>query len=98
MAYLYKNSRGEERNRHSYSAGTVYDQCPYKYYLQKVLGWRTKDNRASFLFGRALEESIQFYHDSNGDDAVKDFKRRWNLHEEAKLQYTETEKDWENLF
>ncbi len=98
MAFLYTNAKGHEHRKHSYSAGNVYDQSPLKYYLMKVQGWKEKDNKGSFLFGRALEESIQYHHDHNGEGAVEDFQRRWNEHKEkTDVTYTKTEKSWENL-
>jgi len=48
------------------------------------------------MFGRALEESIQFHHDHNGVGAVEDFKKRWKAHEGRELKYTDTEKNWAN--
>jgi hypothetical protein len=99
MAYLYINSKGQPWRRHSYSAGNTFDQCPYKYYLQKVQGWKPNDNRGSFLFGRALEEAIQYYHEHNGEGAVEDFQKRWLIHkDDSEVKYTATEKDWENLY
>ena len=93
---LYVNSRGTPWRKHSYSAGNTFDQCPYKYYLQKVLGWKERDNKGRFLFGKALEESIQFHHDHNGEGAVEDFKRRWAIHQEdGNVSYTDQEKNWE---
>ena len=99
MGFLYINSKGQPWRKHSYSAGNTFDQSALKYWLQKIQGWKEKDNRASFLFGRALEESIQFHHDHNGEGAVADFQSRWNAHKETKdLKYTKAEKDWDNLF
>jgi len=99
MAYLYVNSKGHEHRKHSYSAGNTYDQSPLKYYLQKVQGWKEADNRGSFLFGRALEEAIQYHHDHNGEGAVGNFQALWNQHKEkTDIKYTKTEKDWENLY
>jgi hypothetical protein len=99
MAFLYINSKGQQWRKHSYSAGNTYDQCPYKYFLQKVQGWKPRDNRGSFLFGRAIEEAIQHHHDFNGEGAVEDFQRRWLVHKDnTEILYTKTEKDWENLF
>lgn len=96
MAYLYVNSKGTPWRKHSYSAGITFDTCPYKYYLQKVLGWKERDNKARFMFGKALEESIQFHHDHDGVGAVDDFVRRWAAHkDDTKLSYTDTEKNWE---
>lgn len=96
MAYLYLNSKGNPWRKHSYSAGNTFDQCPYKYYLQKVLGWKERDNKARFLFGKALEEAVQFHHEHNGEGAVEDFKRRWAVHKgDGNIAYTDTEKNWE---
>jgi len=96
MAFLYINSKGTPWRKHSYSAGNDFDQCPYKYYLRRVLGWKEKDNKARFVFGKALEEAIQFHHDHDGVGAVEDFKRRWAVHKEnGNLSYTDTEKNWE---
>ena len=99
MAFLYINSKGQQWRKHSYSAGNTYDQCPYKYFLQKVQGWKEKDNKGRFLFGRALEEAIQHHHEFNGEGAVEDFQRRWMIHKDNKeITYTKTERDWENLY
>jgi hypothetical protein len=97
MAYLYINSRGIPWRKHSYSAGNTFENNAYKYYLQKVLGWRERDNKARFQFGRSLEESIEYYHNHNGKDAVADFVRRWTEYKDVGLEYTKAEKNWENL-
>lgn len=95
MAHLYINSKGTPWRKHSYSSGNIFEQCPYKYYLMKVLGWKERDNKGSFMFGRALEESIQFHHDHTGQGAVEDFKRRWAVHQSSDIKYTDKEKNWE---
>src|SRR6266850_146503 len=97
MAVLYVNSKGVGWHRHSFSAGNVYDQSPFKYYLQKVLGWREKDSLGRFQYGKAIEETVQFYHEHNGEGAREFFKQRWLLEKEKALTYTKVEKDWENL-
>jgi hypothetical protein len=97
MGFLYINSKGRPWTKHSYSAGNLFDKCPYAYYLQKVLGWKERDNKARFLFGRVLEESVQFHHDHNGQGAVNDFERRWKIHEHTEnIDYTDVEKNWAN--
>jgi hypothetical protein len=97
MAHLYINSKGTPWRKHSYSAGNDFDQSPFKYYLRRVLGWKEKDNKGRFLFGKALEESIQFHHDHNGEGAVEDFKRRWSAHQgDGNITYTDKEKNWDN--
>lgn len=98
MAYLYVNQRGQEWRKHSYSAGNVFDSCPLKYYLQKIEGWREKETKARFLFGRALEEAIQWHHEHSGEGAVDYFVKKWR--EQAgnnELTYTKVEKDWPTL-
>lgn len=94
---LYVNSSGKIHNKHSYSSGNTWAQSPYKYYLQKVLGWREKDTKARFAFGKSLEESVQFHNENPGQDAVKDFQRRWLANKDQGLSYTDVEKNWENL-
>ncbi len=98
MAFLYVSSKGTAWRKHSYSAGNDYDQSPYKYYLRRIQGWKEKENKARFLFGRSLEESIEFHHDHDGAGAVEDFIRRWSVHKErTDLVFTKVEKDWETL-
>lgn len=98
MAHLYVNSRGNAWRKHSYSAGNDFDQSPLKYFLRRVMGWKERENKARFLFGRALEEAIQFHHDHDGRGAVEAFKRNWEpARDIADMQYTKTERDWENL-
>ena len=98
MAFLYVNAKGQPHRKHSYSAGLDYSQSPYKYYLKRVVGWKPKDDRASFKFGRALEEAIQSHHDNQGKGALEEFIRLWSLCKDQKdLKFTKTEKDWETL-
>jgi len=98
MAYLYISSKGVPWRKHSYSSGNTWDQCPYKYYLAKVLGWREIDNKARFLFGKAIEESIQYFHDHAGQvNIVEDFERRWSAYaNNGNISYTDVEKNWTN--
>ena len=97
MAHLFINSKGSPHRKHSYSSGNIFDQCPYKYYLMKVLGWKERDNKASFKFGHAVEESVQFYHDHGGQlDIAEDFDRRWAAHkDDTSIKYSAAEKNWE---
>jgi PD-(D/E)XK nuclease superfamily len=98
MAFLYITPSGKPWTRHSYSAGNTFDQCGYKYYLQKVLGWREKETKARFEFGKALESAIQWHHEHDGQGAVQKFIELWQVHAANKeLQYTKVEKDWPTL-
>jgi hypothetical protein len=68
-----------------------------KYKLQKIHGWREKNNKARFEFGKAFESAIQFYHENRGDReaAIQFFRDQWQPHADNKeLQYTKVEKDW----
>src|SRR6266478_7579310 len=97
MAYLYINSRGIPHKKHSYSSGNTWDQCAYKYYLQKVLGWREKNTKARFELGRAFESAIQYYHENRGDlkASIAHFHGLWKPFADNKeLQFTRVEKDW----
>lgn len=98
MAFLYISPKGTPWRKHSYSAGNDYDQSPYKYYLRRILGWRERENKARYLFGHALEESIQFHHEHDGQGALDDFIRRWSVHKDrTDLVYTKVERDWNTL-
>ena len=97
MAFLYLNYKGNPHRSHSYSAGNTFDQCPKKYFLQKVLGWKEKPNKARFEFGKAFETALQFYHENNGIGAEQEFMKQWAPHAaNQELQYTRVEKDWAN--
>lgn len=98
MAFLYINPKGQPWRKHSYSAGNTFDQCPFKYKLQKIHGWKEKNLKARFELGRAFESSIQYFHESRGDRdaAIKHFLSQWEpFRNMTELGYTKAEKDWE---
>jgi hypothetical protein len=97
MAFLYIDAEGNERNRHSYSAGLEFDHCPFKYYLHRIAGWREKDSKAALLFGRALEDAIEFYHATGGKAGEEEFIRLWVMVKDKELTYTKREVNWEGL-
>lgn len=98
MGHLYIDSKGREKKRHSYSAGLEFDQCAFKFYLKRVIGWREKDTKAALLFGRAIEDAVQFHHEAKGQGGEAEFERLWIRHvDNDKLIYTKTERNWENL-
>src|ERR1700676_790863 len=97
MAHSYINSKGQPHRRHSYSSGNTWDNCQYFYYLQKVLGYKEKDNKARFAYGKALEEAVQFQTE-HGSGGVEDFIRRWSVYQsDGNLSYTTAERDWATL-
>jgi hypothetical protein len=97
MACLYINHDGQERTRHSYSAGLEFDHSPYKYWLHRVMGWRERDTNASLLFGRALEDAIQFYHETKGKSGEDEFIRLWAQSKDKPVLYRKKEVSWEHL-
>src|SRR5277367_2991703 len=98
MGFLYLRSDGKPHHKHSYSAGTEWEISPLKYKLHRVDGWREKDNKASFKFGRALESAIQFDYENGRKGGIEEFQRLWAEHKnDVEIQYTKTEKDWASL-
>lgn len=96
MAFLYINSKGQPWRKHSYSAGNTFDQCPYKYFLQKVEGYKEVDTLARYQYGKAIEETVQYHHEHNGEGTLDFFRRRWIEEQDKQLKYTKIEKDWAN--
>ena len=98
MGFLYISHNGVPWTKHSYSAGQTFDISPLKYKLQKVDGWREKDTKASFKFGRALESALQFFHENGGAGGLEEFTRLWAEHKDNKeITYTKMEGDWAQL-
>jgi len=98
MNCLYIDSAGAPRYEHSYSAGLIFDSCGLKYKLRYVDGWKPKDTRAAFKFGRAIEKAIQFDYENGGKGAYAEFTRLWAEHKDNKeITYTKTEADWASL-
>lgn len=100
-AKLYTNSKGIDVTTHSYSSGDTWKTCNYLYFLDKILGWKRRDKSAALMFGRAIESSMQFYHDNNlkVDGGVDEFKRLWLAHKDnEELHYTDKEVDWKSLY
>lgn len=98
MAFLYINHRGEPWHKHSYSAGLDWETSPLKYKKRRIDGWKERDTKASFKFGRALESAIQFHHENGGRGGREEFIRLWGEHKEDKtITFTPTEASWESL-
>jgi hypothetical protein len=99
MGFLYINSKGKEVVRHSYSAGVDFHNCPYRYYLRRLVGCKEKDSKAALLFGRALEDAVQYHHEHKGEGGIEQFEKLWAPHQAKEgLIYTKTEKTWLNLY
>jgi hypothetical protein len=97
MAFLYINTKGQPWRKHSYSAGNLFDHCPLAYKLQKIHGWKEKNLKARFELGRAFEDSVQYFHENQGNvaESIKHFLAKWETCRTTEgLQYTKVERDW----
>jgi len=97
MAHLYVNPKGFEVTFHSYSGGETFRYCAQKYKLERLDGWKERENRASFPFGLAVEAAIKFHHDNRLSGGPEEFLRQWEKVKDSELTYTATEGSWENL-
>lgn len=100
-ASLYTNYDGRDVKRHSYSAGSEFRRCPRAYKFKRKDGWRSKKERAALEFGKALESSIQVYHEAGCRPTAGacEFRRIWETYKDRKdLIYTDKEGDWNDLF
>lgn len=100
MAKLYTNPQGKDVTRHSYSSGELFSDCNFRYYLDKVKGYKRKDKSAALAFGKAVENALQYFHDNGKkpDTGVDQFKIEWLRSKESDFKYTKTEIDWANLY
>lgn len=97
--HLYINSKGYFVTRHSYSGSESFTYCAKKYYLQRVQGWTSREDRAARHFGTALEHAVQFWHQRGMDigTACAEFTRLWTEHKEKTYTYSKTDGSWETL-
>ena len=96
MTLLYRSASGREIRHLSYSAISDFDSCPRLFKLSRIDGYKDKDKKCSFEFGKAVEDAVQFYHANNlkPGDGIDEFKRIWLKWKEIPLVYTSQEKDW----
>src|SRR5437667_184545 len=100
MSYLYLNKNGRPVTIHSYSAGSTFRACPRKYKLEKIKGWKERENRAAFKFGIAVENALQYFHmhGCRAHSMGEEFVREWLVHEnDSTLVYGDKEGDWTAL-
>jgi hypothetical protein len=96
---LYKSASGREVNDLSYSAISDFEYCPELFRLSRIEGYKDKEKRAAFEFGKCVESAIQFYHE-NGlkpGDGIDEFKRLWLKWESIPLIFSEQEGSWFDL-
>jgi len=95
---LYLNYNNRPVTSHSYSGGTTFHFCKRRYFLERIKGWRQKENNASTHFGDCVEAAVKFHVDNKNSGGVEDFARRWEKFKDIKdLHYTDKEGSWEDL-
>ena len=100
MSILYKSASGRDIQHVSYSALSDYTYCRQLFYLSRIAGYKDKDKRAAFEFGKCIEDAIQFFH-ANGckaGDSTDEFKRLWLKWESQPLVFTTQEGSWKDLY
>lgn len=95
---LYTNYKGNPVTRHSYSGGSTFRFCRRRYQLERVKGYREKDNKAAQRFGRCVEDAVQFHVDNKLSGGEEHFVKAWEkVKQVPDLVYTEKEGDWASL-
>jgi hypothetical protein len=100
MPYLYRKADGTPRSRISFSAQNDFSKCPKYFELKRVQGWEEKTQRASLVFGSAVEDAIQAFHEAGCPKglAVDAFREAWDIHRHnSLLKYTDKEESWPQL-
>jgi len=100
LAILYTSASGRDVRTHSYSAGHTFNECNRKFSLARRKGWRRREQKASFEFGKAIEDAIQYYHDDGmkTGTAVAKFGALWTPVQHATgLTYSKKEKNWTSV-
>lgn len=97
-AFLYENANGRRVTTNSYSAGSLYHECPRKYKYQRLLGWKEKTQRAAMEFGNAWEAAIQTYHlKLDLGEARAEWAKGWTSAKSMELAYKDSE-SWSEMF
>jgi len=100
---LYKNSKGYDVVTGSYSSRDSFKFCARRFQLSRIDGWKQKEQRASALFGKYVEQGVQWYEESKREKSsgVKKFVEEWEkvyaLPNAKELTYTDVEVNWASL-
>lgn len=100
MSYLYKSASGREVQHASYSAIADFDYCPQLFFLSRVEGYKDKEQRGAFGFGKCVEDAIEYFH-ANGmksGECVDEFKRLWIKFKDIPMVFSAQEGGFEDLY
>ena len=78
----------------SYTQVSQYLRCPRSYRFRYLDGWREKDSRAAFCFGRCFEKAIAALFEREDAGAV--LFKEWGTYRDVSLEYSHGD-DWERL-
>jgi len=95
---LYLNYKGRPVTSHSYSGGTTLRFCKRRYFLERIKGWKQKENNASTHFGDCVEAAVIYHVNNKNVGGIEHFVLQWNKFKDNKeLHYTDKEGSWEDL-
>lgn len=100
MSFLYRSASGREVTHASYSAIADFDYCPQLFKLSRIDGYKEKEERGAFGFGKCVEDALQYFH-ANGmkpGDSVDEFKRLWIKFKDIPMTYSAQEGCFEDLY
>jgi hypothetical protein len=82
---LYVNPKGREIREFSHSQASEYRESPAKFKWRRVHGWYSREDAATMMFGRDLQEAIAgLYRDR---DPVETFTALWAIRKDSPLHY-----------
>jgi len=95
---LYLNFKNRPVTSHSYSGGTTFRFCKRRYFLERIKGWKQKENNASTHFGDCVETAVIYHVNNKNSGGIEHFVLQWNKFKDNKeLTYTDKEGSWEDL-
>jgi hypothetical protein len=80
---------------YSFTQISQYLRCPRQYRYRYLDGWREKEDRASMIFGRCIENALAAYF--RKEDPTATFFKEWKRQENALLAYTKND-SWDRLY
>lgn len=76
----------------SHTSCTMYQECPYKWFLHYVKKLRPIDEKSSFAFGSAIDAGLNTLLKTRDENvAVLSFHNEWLKHSESNLVYTKAD-------
>src|SRR6202021_3263071 len=74
---------------YSFTQISQYLRCPRQYRYRYLDGWREREDRASMIFGRCLENALSAYF--RREDPTAMLFKEWQQQQDASLAYTKND-------